>query len=216
MSGFKENTPIAINIDGREKRAWALHQMLAATTLFGCILVVLTDILMWFLVPGYNPIRQTISELGAGHYHWLMDGGILAFVVGMFALAGAIFVKSPGGWRAWATPGALIALGATAALIALWNEYGDREPGGLVIHQYLVAALYALVAFLLWIGGSTPPVGGETTARRSKIIAAAWIVLAPFFYIVPESVNGAYERALAALMVGAAAFAGWRLLRLTD
>ena len=192
---------------------WLPYRLLGGAALAGCAVVLLCDVVMWFLVEGYDPLGQTISELAAGPHHWVQDGGILVFVLGVAALTVGMALRGTSDALSWAVRAGFVLLAIDVALIALWNEYGDGEPGGVEIHLYCVGALYVLVGFLLWFGPSVPPARGERTARLAKGVAIAWVVAAPLFYVVPDGVDGAYERMLAAVMVGAVAIAAHQLYR---
>ena len=197
----------------RERFGWTPYRVLAGTALLGCAVVLLCDVVMWFLVEGYDPLGQTISELAAGPHHEVQDGGLVVFCLGILALATGLVLRGEGTPLAWAVRGAFVLLAVDVALIALWNEYGDGQPGGLEIHRVCVGVLYVLVAFLLWFGPSVKPVRGSRLAKVSKGMALAWVVGAPLFYVLPDGIDGAYERVLALVMVGAVAIAAWRLYR---
>jgi hypothetical protein len=200
-----------IDEEMRSRFGWLPYRVLAGIALFGCGFVLLTDFVMWFLVEGYNPIGQTISELAAGPHAEIQDTGIVVFAVGTAALTAGLILRGKGTPLSWAVRVAFVLVGLDVALIALWNEYGDGQPGGLVIHRYLVTALYFLTAFLLWFGTSVPPAKGDNIARFGKIAAGVWVVAAPLFYVVPDAVDGLYERGLALVMVGAVALAAIEL-----
>lgn len=202
------------DIDGSLRRnwGWAPYRALGGAAIASCAFVALCDVLMWFLVDDYNPLAQTISELGAGPYHEIQDAGIVVFAFGVFALLGGLVLRGRGeGARPWIVRGLFAGLAIDIVLIGLWNEYGDGDRGGPVIHQYLVAILYVLVPAIFWLGASVAPTGGEKLARLGRLAALAWLPLAPLFYVVPNEVQGLYERALASVMVAAVAIAGWRL-----
>ena len=58
--------------------------------LFGCISVVLTDIIGTLVVDGYNPIKQTISTLAINEKAWIQDIGLNLFAAS-FAACGLGF-----------------------------------------------------------------------------------------------------------------------------
>ena len=197
----------------RGRFGWTPYRVLAGAALFGCVAVLLCDVVMWFLVQGYSPIGQTISELAAGPHSCVQDTGIVLFALGIAALAVGLTLRGGASGRAWLVRGGFVLLAAVIALIALWNEYGDGQPGGLVIHRYLVIALYVLVGALLWLGTTVEPARDSRLARLGKPAAIAWLLLAPVFYMVPDSMDGAYERVLALFLVGAVGLAALRLWR---
>jgi hypothetical protein len=128
-------------------------------------------------------------------------------------LAAGFTLRGEAGWRAWIVRAAFVLLAVDIALIALWNEYGDGDIGGLILHPYLVALLYGLVFVILWYGTAAAPAGAPKLGRAGRIAALFWLVAAPFFYVVPDSINGAYERMLALVMVGAVVISAIALYR---
>ena len=191
----------------------APSRALGAAALVGCAAVLVCDLVMWFLVRGYDPVAQTISELGAGPHHAIQDTGLTLFAVGILALGVALVRRRPAGARGWLVTLGVFALAAVVAVIALRNEYGDGDTGGLVIHRYLVGALYVLVAILLWFARAAFPGASPGMLRYARLAAAAWALLAPLFYVVPESVNGAYERGLGLFLVAVVGLAAITLRR---
>jgi len=190
-----------------------LPRVLGAVSLVTCLIVILCDFAMWFVVEGYDPTAQTISELAAGPHHWIQDAGIVAFVIGTFCLAVDLFLRGEKGWKPWLVRSAMLLICLDIAMIALWNEYGDGIPGGLEIHIYLVAALYPLVPIILWFGTSVLPAKKGNLTLIAKATAISWLFLAPIFFILPTAIDGAYERFLGAIIIGAVAIAGWRLFQ---
>jgi hypothetical protein len=189
------------------------YKLLAGAALFGSAAALICDFVTWFLVTDYSPIAETISELGAGPHHGVQDFGLTAFSLGTAALATALVLRGEGTKLAIAVRAAFYLLAVVVAAIGLWNEYGDGEPGGLEIHRYLVWALYPLVGFLLFFAPVAAPHNSQRARRLSQSAAVLWMVLAPFFFIVPDGFDGAYERFLALFMVGSVAAAGFRLFR---
>jgi len=191
----------------------SLARILGAVGLLSCLVVVLCDVSMWFIVDGYNPISQTISELAAGPHHWVQDAGIIVFVIGTLCLTLDLFIRGETGWKPWLVRLSMLVMSADIALIALWNEYGDGNPGGLEIHIYLVALLYPLVPIILWFGTSVLPARHGKFSVVAKITAVAWLIIAPLFFVLPTYVDGLYERGLGAIMIVAVGIAAYRLLK---
>lgn len=208
-----DNSAIESGFDEADYRLWGISipRLLGATALFSCGFVVICDIVMWFLVEGYNPLSQTISELAAGPHHWLQDLGIVVFVFGVLCLTADLFLRREKGWKPWLVRGTMLLVALDIALIALWNEYGDGERGGFVIHNYLVFLLYPSVPVILWFGTSVLPARKGEMTTLAKGTAIVWLFLAPIFFFVPTTIDGAYERLLGLLMVGAVLIAAWRL-----
>lgn len=74
-------------------------RIVGAVALIACAIVIFCDVAMWFVVDGYNPISQTISELAAGPHHWLQGFGIVVFVTGTLCLAIDLFLRGESGWK---------------------------------------------------------------------------------------------------------------------
>jgi hypothetical protein len=197
----------------RERFGWLPYRLLGGAALAGCALALAADLTMWFLLPGYSPVAQTISELGAGPHQAVQDTGITAFSVGTALLGLGLTLRGEGSAAALAVRAAIFLLAVVIAGIALHNEYGDGDPGGLEIHRYLLAALYLLVPFILFFGHRAAPVRHRATKRLCSYVAIGWLVLAPLFFVVPDGWDGAYERALALVLVGAVGVSAWRLFR---
>ena len=188
-----------------------LTKILGAVAMLSCVVVILCDIAMWFIVDGYNPISQTISELAAGPHHSLQDFGIIMFVLGTFCLAIDLIIRGEPGCKPWLVKIAMLFICVDIAMIALWNEYGDGNAGGLEMHIYLVAFLYPLVPIILWFGTTVVPAREGNYTNIAKGAAIIWLVLAPVFIVVPTSIDGLYERFLGCIMISAVLIAAWRL-----
>ena len=198
----------------RERWGWTPYRVIGGVALFGCAAVLVCDFIMWaLLLPDYSPLSGTISELGAGPHHDLQDAGLVLFVIGILALFGGLVLRGEACTRAYVVRGAFLLLAIDITLIALVNEYGDGDTGGMVLHPYFVGALYVLVAVLLWLGPTVEPTKGSSWAKLGRVLAVIWVLTAPFFYMVPDSINGAYERFLGLIMVASVAIAAYELLR---
>jgi hypothetical protein len=178
----------------------------------GAGVLILTDLVGSALVPDYDPISDSISDLAAGRVAWIQDFGLVSFAIGLAALAWGLGRLGEG--RAWVAGVICLALVAVdVAVIALHDEYGDREPGGLVFHLELVYALGLLfgLATLLLARGlyRVRPAWGWFDGT----IAAAWIVLAPIFFFVPTRWDGLYERAIALVVLAWTFGMAWFLSR---
>ncbi|MCQ8184796.1 DUF998 domain-containing protein [Parvularcula maris] len=197
----------------RERFEWLPYRLLGGAALLGCAAALIADVVMWFLVEGYSPAAQTISELGAGPHQAVQDGGITAFSIGTALLGLGLTLRGRGGRTAMSVRAAVFLLAVVIAAIALYNEYGDGDTDGLEIHRYLLGALYLLVPFILFFGHRAAPIRHKSTKQVCRYAAIGWLVLAPLFFVVPEGWNGAYERALALVLVGAVGISAWRLFR---
>ncbi|NNU17625.1 DUF998 domain-containing protein [Parvularcula sp. ZS-1/3] len=197
----------------RDSFGWTPYVVLGGAALFGCAATILCDMVMWFLVEDYNPVADTISELGAGPYAELQDTGITLFALGIVALGIGLVLRGQPGKLPTAVRAAFFALAADVAAIALYNEYGDGDVGGLVLHRWFVAAAYGLVGFLFLAGPTAAEQMEGKLKRISRILGVLWILTAPIFYLLPTAWDGGFERILAMFIVLPVAFAGRQLMR---
>lgn len=174
----------------------------ALLCIIGSACILLADVAGWIVVDGYNPISETISDLAAGDRSWLLDTGIVMFSIGIIALGIALYrwELETYDWHVGAV--LMVLLGIVISLIALHNEYGDNQAGGLEIHIYLVYALgilFAIVTGALARGLKRLHV---SWFWFSVVVSVLWVILAPPFFFISDAWNGAYERMLGVLMVG--------------
>jgi hypothetical protein len=116
----------------------------------GCIALCVSDVSLWFVLDGYSPARETISDLAAGTHSWVADSGIVAFAIGILALAAGLTLHDDADARSWLVRAAMLVTAFCFLVLALWNEYGDASPGGLIIHPYVAGLLGVSVAIVLW------------------------------------------------------------------
>lgn len=178
-----------------------------------CAFAAVIDLVWGLTHANYSYVSDTISDLAAGVNSWTQDLAIngLAIAIGLIGLA--LLRWKVDGWKWTAGAVTVIALGVVVYFIASRDVYGDGEPGGVVIHDYLVYALglgFPLTAFLM-----APDFGRFSRFWRnaSMVIGAIWVVLAPYFLFMATSWDGLYERGLAALLLFWLALASWMLLR---
>lgn len=164
--------------------------------LLGCGIFAISILIADVVVPNHDWIADTISDLGAGRYEYIVDIGIYAFSLSLMAIALLCAHVHLGGWPWSLGIVALVILALVVFLIGARNEYGDRDQDGAVIHIYLVyavGALVALVPFLMAPGASRVSHGYKHALR---VIGAVWILAAPVFFFLPDDVDGLYERML--------------------
>jgi hypothetical protein len=185
--------------------------------LFGCLVAVVTDVMGWILVDGYDPISQTISNLAVGRWSWLLDLGLYLLATACFATAVGLAARRLGG-ASWTFAAAAVALlGIDVIVVAAFDEYAGTTNPGADVHSAAVYALGALFALacLLAVPGLKRLHG--SLGRFSLVVGLAWIVLAPLFFLVPNAWDGAYERFLALILLGwLATMASRVLLRAHD
>ena len=181
--------------------------------IFGCISVVIADIIGIIIVENHNPISETISALAITKSAWIQDLGLDLYAVAMFACAIGLYQWNLGGLR-WKIASVLLGLlGIDIILIAEHNQYAGREGIGASIHiqcVYALAVLFAAITFLASFGLRRV---GRNWYRYSMGTAIIWTVLAPFFFFVPTNINGAYERFISLITISWVAAISWLLIK---
>lgn len=169
----------------------------------GCVIFAVTILIADFVVPDHDWMADTISDLGAGRYEFIVDIGIYAFSASLIAIALLAAHVHLGG-RGWSVGVVGFAVfGLIVFLVGARNEYGDDDSDGVVIHTWLVYALGLLMAVLPW--SMAVGAGREGRLYRPVLVGISilWTISAPFFFLMPDGFDGIYERYLG-LMAGAA------------
>lgn len=173
-----------------------LLRFLSLIAALGCVALAGSILIADFVVPDHDWIADTISDLGAGRYEFIVDIGLYAFSTALLALAVLAAHVHLGAWDWSVGIIALVAFGLLVFLIGARNEYGDNDSDGWVIHVYLVYALgvtMTVACFALARG-----VARASSRYRTILIATGivWVVSAPVFFFLPTEVDGIYERYL--------------------
>lgn len=172
---------------------------LAVIGVMGSVAVIAGMFVAQTLVPDYNWVSDTISDLAAGEWEMVMDVALYGFAAALFAvsLAAAHAHLGTAGWSVGILSFAVIA--ALVVIIGARNEYGDGDNEGVVIHIYLVYVLGALFTLApLCMAGA---LGADHRWARNALIglAAAWAILCPVFLLSATSIDGLLERGLGLL-----------------
>lgn len=169
---------------------------LALIAFMGSAAVIIGMFVAQTLVPDYNWVSDTISDLAAGEWEIVMDVALYGFASGLLAvsLASAHAHLGEIGWSAGIFSFAVLA--ALVVVVGARNEYGDGDHEGVVIHSYLVYAIGALFTLApLCMACALGEHHGW--AKRALIgLAILWAILCPVFLLVPTSFDGLLERAL--------------------
>lgn len=165
----------------------------------GCVIFALAILIADFVVPEHDWVADTISDLGAGKYEFIVDIGIYAFAASLIACA-ILAAHVHLGARSWsfAIVG-LILLGLIVFLVGARNEYGDNDDEGLVIHIYLVYAIGLLVLAIPLLLARGAARAGKRYGIAMIAIATIWTLSAPVFFFLPTDIDGLYERYLGVL-----------------
>lgn len=169
---------------------------MAALAIAGPVIFSLSILIADFVVPDHDWLADTISDLGAGKYEYIVDLGIYAYSMSLIACAVGAAHAHLGG-RGW-TLGiyGLILTGLIVFLVGARNEYGDADQDGTVIHVYLVYALGALFAVIPWAMSAGAGAISRTLGILCKVATILWVPLAPVFFFMPDGIDGIYERML--------------------
>ncbi len=174
----------------------ALLRWLSYYAIAGCAIFAVSILVADFVVPDHDWIADTISDLGAGRYEFIVDIGIYAFSASLLAIALLAAHLHLGGPR-WSL--GIVGLGALALIVFLIgarNEYGDNDSEGVVIHVYLVYVLGILMSAVPWLMSGGAYRVGTGYGQALVAISIVWTVSAPVFFFLPTEIDGIYERYL--------------------
>ena len=195
------------------KSSRKLYLVCGSIGIFGCVSVIIADIIGILIVEDHNPISETISSLAIKKYAWVQDLGLDLYAAAMIACGIALYTWNLDGLR-WKIGTVLLGiLGIDVILIAEHNQYAGREGVGASIHiqcVYALAVLFAAITLLLSFGLRRV---GRNWHRYSLGTSIVWIVLAPIFFFVPTNVDGAYERFISLITISWVAAMSWLLIK---
>ena len=181
--------------------------------IFGCLAVIVSDVIGIILVDRHNPISDTISALAIEKYAWIQDTGLDLYAIAIIACAIGLYAWNLGGIKWKIGTILLFLLGIDIVLIAEHNQYAGREGVGASIHIQCVYALALLFAAVTLLLASALRKVGRNWYRFSLGIAIFWIVLAPIFFFVPTNIDGAYERFISLITIAWVAAVSWLLIK---
>lgn len=178
-------------------------------TILGCAVLVLSILIADFVVPDHDWIADTISDLGAGRFEFIVDIGIYAFSASVIAVAllSAHVHLGGTGWSFGVV--GLTVLGLIIFLVGARNEYGDNDSDGVVIHVYLVYALGVLFASVPLAMAKGAGRAGKGYAWLLVALALLWMISAPVFFFMPDEIDGIYERYLGVIAVAIVITLSW-------
>lgn len=165
--------------------------------IIACVVSAIAVLIADFVVPDHDWIADTISDLGAGRYEFIVDIGIYALSSSLIATALLAAHVHMGDWRWSVAVVGLAILGLLVFLIGARNEYGDNDSEGVVIHIYLVYALGFLMAIIPALMAQGAGRAGRLYGRVLIGISIVWILSVPVFFFLPTDIDGIYERYLA-------------------
>ena len=181
--------------------------------LVGCLAMIVADIVGIIIVEKHNPFSDTISELANEKYGWVQDLGLDLYAAAMIACAIGLYAWNLDGTRWKIANICLILLGIDVILIADHNQYVGRPRVGSNIHFFLVyvfAFLFTVLTVLIGFGLRRI---GQKWYRYSLATSITWTVLAPIFFVIPTSIDGAYERFIALITIAWVTAISWLLIK---
>ena len=187
----------ARRIGGGRLDRWAM-----GLALLGAMAVVVANFVAAWLHDETGLFADTISNLAAGRYGWVLDAALVLFALGVGAIGVALWRFDLDGWR-WRAGAALTVLAAIGiAVIALYNEYGDGDRGGVTIHLEVVIGMAVAFTLATWLlAPGLTRVGGRWAAI-STLLGLAWLLVGlAYFFLAPDGWDGLVERIAAGFMV---------------
>jgi hypothetical protein len=181
--------------------------------LFGCLAAVATDIAGVIVSPVFGFIHDTISALAAGAFDWIQDLGLSWLAIGAVAIGAGLYRWGLGA-LAWKLGSALLtALAAALLLITVRENYAHHIPEALFIHESLVYTMGIVFAAIALLTARGLKHVSSSWMHFSVTTAIVWIAAAPALLVVPSGWEGAYERAVALLMLVWLASMSYLLIR---
>ncbi|MGB3766749.1 MAG: DUF998 domain-containing protein [Phormidesmis sp.] len=191
--------------------AWILI-VLGVVGLFGCLSVVVTDIVGALAVKGYNPITQTISSLAITDRAWIQDVGLNLFSAS-FAACGAGFLILDLGKLRWKIGSILLLLLAVDILvISEYDTYADADSFGSTVHLACTVILGGLFILAPWLTAFGLKHIGRRYYLYSLATAGFWGAFSFVFFLIPTNWDGAYERFLSLIVIAWVMLASWLLV----
>lgn len=170
-----------------------------ALAVLGCAVMVATTVAAAIVVEDKNWMADTISDLAAGRWEEIQDGGIYALVMAAAAAAAGSANLHPGR-LAWSIGVlALVICVPCMTVIAAREAYSPTSPGT-PIHIYVVS----LMGLAMTAGPCLMAAGAARIWRGWQPIF--WIaglgfgaLIPVFFFLVPTSLDGLVERMMGVL-----------------
>ena len=180
--------------------------------LVGCVGLVVSNVVGSMIVPDYDWVADTISDLGAGKYEIVQDLGFHAYAAALLACAigAAHYHLDAGRWSFGILCLALLAF--CVEIIAVRNEYGDGDDEGIVVHREIVYGLGILFT-------AAPLLMAKGLNRVSPLYwwisvacAVLWAIGAPVFFFLPTDIDGIWERGLGVITLVWVGSLSWMLV----
>ena len=182
--------------------SYKLTRTLSWLAFAGIAVVLLTHFVAVLVVDEHSFVADTISDLAIKEKAWIQDFGLDALALSYFCLGGLILMlRDALAKQSRLSPllacVSFIAAGVLLIFIAEHNQYANRPGRGESIHIYLVTAFYLSnsLAMLLLCYSS---IWTDSLAR-----GLTWIFIlgAPWFFFLPDHIDGLYEKAVAVFLL---------------
>ena len=164
---------------------------------WGVFATLISNIIGSAVVPEYEWVADTISDLAAGRYEIIQDVGLYAFAGALLACAiGAAHVH-PGTNRWTAGILGLSIMAGLVVVIGARNEYGDSDSVATWgVHLGLVYALMLLFLATSWAMSSGMGRLRPICRLVSLTCTGLFFVTGAAYFLVPTGYDGLVERAV--------------------
>ena len=188
--------PTASEREGLSIQSGDLLKACGIIGILGCMSLAVSNAVGSMVVPNYDWVADTVSDLGAGKHEIIQDLGFHAYAAALLACAigTAHYHLDTNRWSFGILALALLAL--CTEIVGVRDEYGDGDSEGIVVHREVVYGLGILftAAPLLMARG----LGRVHKAYWwiSVVCAILWAIGAPIFFFLPTDIDGLWERGL--------------------
>ncbi len=176
-----------------------IYKICGALGIMGSFVVVASDLIGIAVHEKHDPISDTISMLAIGKYGWIQDWGLDILALGYLALAVGLYTWKRKGIKWIISLIILVLISINLVLIAEHNQYAGR-PGNNIHRElvYILAGLFLISTVLISFDlKSLKPF----LKRFSLWVASLWLIFAPLLTLIPDTLDGAYERLICSLLV---------------
>ena len=167
--------------------------------LVGTSALIIADVAA-LIVNDANPVQQTISALTWGPHAWIQTTGLDFYALGIAALATGLFFWHRTTRRGWLT-GLTLLFGAGVIVFFIAAQTHEPHSYRAVPHRLLVIVLFVTLVLALALMARELWSLHRIASRWSLATSVALLCLGTPYFFAPESIEGAYERALVLLML---------------
>lgn len=165
------------------------------------LLMAVVDASMALILERKSMLSTTISDLAAGEFAWVQDLALCLVGLSLVTTALIAWLCGRKSWREAVGAPALAIAGVAIAGLALYDEYGDGDTGGMVIHIELVGvAAFSFTLAQLALARFAGDIAGWL-GWLSYATALIWVLGGAGTYLVPDQIQGAAERLAALAML---------------